>query len=154
MDGAGPVGELLGLGGGVVVPVLEGDAGRQVRERIVRRGLVGDDVDLDATPQQFGQDVGAVAHDADRERLPPGLRVERTRDGIVEVGGDLVEVARLDPAPQPVPVDVHDEADAAVERDGQRLGAAHPAAPAGHRERAGEGPAEAPCRAATAANVS
>ena len=48
----------------------------------------------------------------------------------------------LDPAVQPGPVDVDDQADAVVQGDGQRLGAAHPAAAPGQRQGAGQGAAE------------
>ena len=48
----------------------------------------------------------------------------------------------LDPAVQAGRVDVDDQADALVHRDGERLGAAHAAAAAGEGERAGEGAAE------------
>ena len=48
----------------------------------------------------------------------------------------------LDPALQSGPVDVDDQADAVVQRHGQRLGAAHAAAAAGQRQGAGERAAE------------
>ena len=50
----------------------------------------------------------------------------------------------LDASVQPGRVDVDDQAHAAVERDGQRLGPTHPAAPAGEGEGAGQRPAEVP----------
>ncbi len=68
--------------------------------------------------------------------------VSQRGDGGVEVGGQLVEVAVLDAALQPGRVDVDDEAHAAVQRDGQRLRAAHAAAAAGDGERARERAAE------------
>ena len=49
-------------------------------------------------------------------------------DGVVEVDGQLVQVAVLDPALEPPPGDVDDQAHPAVERHGQRLRPAHPAA--------------------------
>ena len=76
----------------------------------------------------------------------PGARpwpAAPTRTAVVQVGGHLVEVAVLDPAPQPRLVDVDDEADAAVQGDGQRLRAAHAAAAAGHGQRAGQRAVEA-----------
>ena len=48
----------------------------------------------------------------------------------------------LDPPGQPGRVDVDDQRDAVVERHRERLRAAHPAAAAGHGERAGQCPAE------------
>ena len=106
-------------------------------------GLVGDDVDRDAAAQQLGEDLGAVADDADRPGAPLGLgRAAAFSIGVVEVVGDLVEVAVLDPAVQPGPVDVDDQAGAVVQGDGERLGAAHAAAAAGQGQGAGEGAAE------------
>ena len=59
----------------------------------MRRGLVGDDVDVDAAPQQLGQHVRAVAFEPDRERPALGLGGQHALDGVVEVVGPLVEVA-------------------------------------------------------------
>ena len=97
-----------------------------------------------STPRRSssGKTVGGVADQADGQRAPVPLRGQAPGDGVVEVVGHLVEVAVLDAAPQPGGVDVDDQADAAVQRDGQRLGAAHAAAAAGQRERAGERAAE------------
>ena len=64
-------------------------------------------------------------------------------DGVVEVVGDLVEVARLDAPLDAGGVDVDAQRDAVVHRDRQRLGAAHPAEPGGQRDRPGERAAEA-----------
>ena len=95
---AGPVGELLRLALRVVVPVGHVDPLGQVRQRVVRRGLVGDDVDLDAAPEQLGEHRGGVADDADAVRAPVRLGVQGQGDGLVEVVGHDVEVAVLDTA--------------------------------------------------------
>src|SRR5690606_41488810 len=105
-------------------------------------GLVGDDVDLDAAPQQLGEDLRRVADQPDAQRPPLPPRGGAALDGVVQVVGDDVEVAVLDAATQPRRVDVDDEAHARVERHGERLRTAHAAAAAGERERAGEGAAE------------
>ena len=105
--------------------------------------LVGDDVDRHAAAEQLGEDLGGVADDADRPGAALVLGAQRLLDGVVEAVGDLVEVAVLDPAVQAGRVDVDDEADALVQRDGERLRAAHAAAAAGQGERAGERAAEA-----------
>jgi hypothetical protein len=47
---------------------LGGEVVRQVAQRVVGAGLVGDDVGVDAVGQQTGQDVGGVAHQPDRQR--------------------------------------------------------------------------------------
>ena len=138
----GPVGELVRLRGGVVGRVGQLHAHRQVRQRVVRAGLVGDDVDLDAPAQQLGEDHGRVADHADRQRPALPLRGQHRRDRLVQRVGDHVEVAVPDPAVQPVGVDVDDQAGAAVHGDRERLGAAHAAAAGGQRQRAGEGAAE------------
>ena len=48
-------------------------------ERVVGRGLVGQHVGHDAAPHQFGHDLGGVADQADRQRLP--LRASRRAPG-------------------------------------------------------------------------
>ena len=90
-------------------------------ERVVRRGLVGHDVRHDATGDQLLEHLGGVADEADRAAvaLRPGL-LDLAQRG-VEVGGDEIEVARLDAAVEVVRVDVDDQADAVVHRDGERL---------------------------------
>src|SRR6478672_5415272 len=122
---AGAVGELLRLLVRVLVPVAELDALGQVGQRVVRRGLVGDDVDRHPAAQQLGEHLRGVAHDADGPGATLVLGGDGLVDRLVERVGDLVEVAVLDPAAQPGLVDVDDEAGALVHRDGQRLGAAH-----------------------------
>ena len=63
-------------------------------------------------------------------------------DRVVQVVGHLVEVPLGHPAAQPRLVDVDARADAAVQRDGERLGPAHAAAAGGEGERAGQRAAE------------
>ena len=68
---------------------------------------------------------------------------QRLGNRLVEIGGDLVEIAMAHPPVQPRPVDVDDQADAVVQRHREGLRTAHPAAAAGQRQRAGQGAAEA-----------
>jgi hypothetical protein len=124
------------------VPVVQVDALGQVGERVVRGRLVGDDVHLDTPAEQFGQDGRAVADQADRPADPVLLGHLAAGDRVVQVVGDLVQVAVVDPPAQPRLVDVDDQADTVVERDGQRLGAAHATAASGHGERPGQGAVE------------
>ena len=88
------VGEAFRVGCRELMPFVDGDALRQVGERVVGAGLVGDDVDRDAAGQQLGEDRCRVADEADRERAALGLGGEHAGDGVVDVVGHLVEVAR------------------------------------------------------------
>ena len=51
-------------------------------------GLVGDDVDRYAAPQQLWEDLGAVADDADRGSPSLGLGGQRARHGAVKIIGN------------------------------------------------------------------
>ena len=101
---------------------------------IVRRGLVGHHIGADAAPHQLGQHLGDVAHQAHRERPALPLRVLHQSERAVEVGLQPVAVAGVHPPADPGLVHVHAQAGGAVHRGGQRLGAAHPAEPAGHHQ--------------------
>src|SRR5207237_10836403 len=77
----------------------EGEAGRDVAaERIVRAGLVGDHVSLEAAAQELGVDLGGVADHADRDRRArrPGLL--GPADGLLQRARHTVEVAGLQAA--------------------------------------------------------
>ena len=112
----------------------------------MRARLVGDDVGLEARGEQAREDVGGVALQPDAERSPLGLRGPAAGDGVVERVGLLVQVAGLEPPPDPVRVDLDAERHATVHRHRQRLGAAHAAEPGGQRDRARERAAVAPPR--------
>src|SRR5690606_30623248 len=135
------------VGRGLALPVLDGDLGGQVAQRVVGGGLVGDHVDLQVTGpvplEQGGEDLGRVADDADGQAPLLGFRRVRAGDRVVEVVGDLVAAALGDPALEASEVHVHDQAHPLVEGDGQRLRAAHAAAAAGESDGAGQGAAEA-----------
>ena len=77
---ARPRGEALGVAVGLGAPVLEGDAHRQVGERVVRARLIGDDVDRHPAQQQVAEHLGGVADDADRQRLARVLRRDDAGD--------------------------------------------------------------------------
>ena len=77
-----------------LVPLLQRPALRQIAvDRIVRRGLVGDDVGPDAAPHQFGHDLGRVAEERDRDGLARLGRPVDDRKRVVEVFGGDVDVA-------------------------------------------------------------
>ena len=122
----------------------EREAGGDVADqRVVGAGLVGDDVGVEAAAQQLRDNLGGVRAEADAERAPLRLGRLAARDRVVEVVGPLVEVARLEPAADPLRVDLDAQRDAVVHRHRERLRAAHPAEPGGQRDRPGERSAEA-----------
>ena len=136
--GAGPIGELLRLLGRVVrrvagsMPSGTYDSGSCAEVWSVTMST--------GTPrwQHLRDQGGRVADDADGQRLAVALGGQRQLDAVVQRVGDHVQVARLDPAAQPVRVDVDDQADAVVHGDRERLRAAHAAAAGGQRQRAGQ----------------
>src|SRR3954462_8717489 len=93
--------------------------------RTPRRGAPGDNPA--AVAGQLGEPLAGVAEQADRQAdaLVGGLA--DAVDGIVDVGGHLVQVAGLEPAGDGVRVALDVEACGTGERRGQRLGAAHAA---------------------------
>ena len=81
-----------------LLPFGEGPAGRQIAvDRIVRRGLIGDDVGPDAAPHEFGEDLGGVAEQADRDRLPFPAGALDDRERLVEARRLRVEIAGAQP---------------------------------------------------------
>ena len=110
----------------------------------MRTRLVGDDVGGEPVFEQPRKHFGGVADDAHRQGAPLVARTDATAHGIVEVDGDLVEVARLDAPLGAGGVDLDAEGDTIVHRDRQRLGAAHATEPGGERDGPGERAAEAP----------
>ncbi len=141
--GLRPARELLGLGRRVVGPLRQLDPLGEVGERVVGARLVGDDVDGESPAHELGQHGRAIADEADRSAEALGLRRLAPGDGVVEVVGHLVQVPVLDPALQPLGIDVDDQAHALVQGDGERLCTSHPPAAAGHRQGAGQRAAEA-----------
>ncbi len=139
---AGPLGELGRLLGGVVGHVGEVDADRQVGQRVVRGGLVGDDVDGRLHGEQLRDQFGGVAEHADGQRPARVAGLGGQPQRVVERVGPDVEVAVLDPALDGARVAVDADHHAAVHGDGERLGAAHAAEPGGEGDGAGERAAE------------
>ena len=79
--------------------------------------MVGDDVDGNTAVQQLRKNVRRVAHQAHRKGALVGLGGENQVESFVEVRNNLVEVALALAALHTGPVDVDDEARAAVECD-------------------------------------
>ncbi len=110
--------QLLGL--------LDREAGRDVAvEGIVSRGLIGDDVDIGVAAGQLREDLTRVAEQADGEGPPRLGGIPEPGEGVVEVGGALVEIAGVDPALDAAELDLDAERGAAAHRHRQRLGSAH-----------------------------
>jgi hypothetical protein len=89
--------------------------------------LVGDEIGMPAAPHELGEDLRRIAderHGSTDALVPP--TVDRG-DRLVHVMRQLVDVARLQPAPCASFVHLDDQGRAAVHRDRQRLRAAHPA---------------------------
>ena len=61
-------------------------------------GLVGDDVDLDAAANDFGQDIGAVANESDREGATFAAGGLAEGERFVKVLADGVAVACVNAA--------------------------------------------------------
>ena len=70
-------------------------------ERIVGRGLIGDDIRRVAAPHQLGQHVGGVGDQPDRARDALGRVPPHAGERILEVDRGLVEVAALQPPLDP-----------------------------------------------------
>ena len=100
-------------------------SGHVAVERIVRRGLVGHQVEVHAAPEQLGKDLGGVADDAHAERSLLFDGALHPTHGVVEVVGELVEVARLESSLRPRRVDLHAEEGGPGHGRGERLRAAH-----------------------------
>ena len=111
---------------------------RDVAERIVGAGLVGDDVGGEVHVEQLLHHLGGVAHQAHRQRTSLVAGSHATRDGIAQRVGDLVEVAVLMTALDTPRVHVDAQRHAVVHGDGERLRAAHATQSGGERDRAGE----------------
>ncbi len=92
--------------------------------------------------QQFGNHLGGVAEQADRQRTLGVAGLHRQPQRVVDVFCLDVEVLVVDAAVDAGDVAVHADRDAVVHGDGQRLRAAHAAEAGGQRDGAGQGAAE------------
>ena len=144
---AGLFGEGGRVGLGLVVPILDGDFGRQVAQRVMRGGLVRDNVHGELSgalaAQHLREDLGGVAHETHGQRLLVLLGVEHQLEGLIQVANNLIEVALMLAALQAGLIHIDDEAGTAVQGHGQRLCTAHAAAATGEGKGAGERAVEA-----------
>ncbi len=131
------------LGGAQGDRVVQADLGRDVAaERVVGRGLVGDDVEALAGLRPGRLDLGGVADQGDRQGKTLGGRPASPGQGLGRIGREPVHVADLVPPPSSALVDLDADRRPVVHRHGQRLGAAHPAEPGGQGHRPAERAAE------------
>ena len=124
------------------LPLLERHAHGEVEQRVVRGGLVGDDVDRRVPLEQGRDHLGGVAEHPDRQRPAGVAGLDGQLERVVQRVGLHVEVAVLDASGDPGRVALDADDDAVVHGDRERLGAAHAAEAGGQRDRAGEGAAE------------
>ena len=94
-------------------------------ERVVRRRLVGDQVEVLAAPRQLGEHDGCVAEQTDAQRLAGRRCGAHTRERVVEVVRLLVQVPRLQTALDPGRIDLDAQDRGAGKRRRQRLRPAH-----------------------------
>jgi len=104
----------------------------------VGAGLVGQRVGRDLALDEAVEQCDGVDGHAHRNILAFFRVAESGVDGLVEIVDDLAEVLVVGAAGEFFAVDVGDQTGPAGERDGQRLGAAHPAAAGGDAQRPAE----------------
>ena len=123
----------------LLAPLRHRPADRQIAvDRIVRRGLVGDDVRATPRRTSSGQHLGGVAEQADGLRLAgPGPALDHG-ERLVEGLGLLVDVAGAQAEIDRVRIALDGEAAGAGHDRGERLRAAHAAEAAGQHPLAGE----------------
>ncbi len=101
-------------------------------------GLIGQNVGDDAAADEFGEDIGAVADEADGD----GFRSGEEGESLVEGVSDAIAVAAIEAALDAGGIDIDAEEARTVHGGGEGLGAAHAAHAAGDDEFAGEGSTE------------
>ena len=127
----------LGLGASAVF--VPGPAGRQVAvEWVVGAGLVGDHVRAHAALDQFRQDLCGVAQQGDGDGLAFLGVLGDTRQGVVEVGGLLVDVAAAQAEVDADLLALDVQRAGAGQGRGQWLRAAHAAEAGGEHPTAGQ----------------
>ena len=100
---------------------------------VVRRGLVGDEIGHHAagarTPHEFGQHLGRIAEQADRDRLLARAVLLHECERVVEIARLLVEVARAQAEVEARLLALDVQRHGPGERRGERLRTAHAAEP-------------------------
>ena len=118
--------------GAARVPFRQRPARGQIAvDRIMRRGLIGHRVGPDAAPHQFGQHLGGVAEQADRDRFSLAAGAIHHRQRFVEVLCLRVEIAGLEPHLDARRLALDRQQRRTRHGGGERLRAAHAAEPGG-----------------------
>ncbi len=122
---------------------FEGHAIRNISvERIVRRSLIGENVRNDAAFSEFGNDVGAVADQSDRNIFFLADCVLQDAQRFIERGDHEVAVASLQAFLDALGIDVNAQKSRASHGRGEGLSSTHSAHSAGDDQLAGEISAE------------
>ena len=124
----GRVAHLVGIALLFVEPLLDAPADRQIAVHgIMRAGLVGHRIGFDPAADQFGQDLGGIAEQRDRLGLPRFRVLGDPCQGVIEIGGLLVDIARAQAEVDAALLALDVERAGAGEAGRQRLGPAHAA---------------------------
>ena len=118
----------------------------QVRERIMRTRLVGDDVRGESHRKQLGEQVGCIANEADAQSPTLGLGLGASRDCVLEGISNLVEVSSFEATVHAPCVHVDAQCDTVVHRHRKWLSTAHAAESRGQRDGAGQRASELAAR--------
>ena len=131
----------LGLRAAEDERVGDGHLRRQVAaERVVGRRLIGHRIEVLAPLRPGRLDLGGIADEGDREGLAAGGGQAGHGERRIRRIGQPIDVADLVAPARPRLVDLDRNDHPFVHRDGQRLGAAHPAEAGGERD----GPPQVP----------
>ena len=121
------------------LPFLHRPADGQIAvDRIVRGGLIGQQVGPHAAPEEFGKDLARVAQQAHGHRSFLFARAADQRERFVDVVGGVIEVAGLQPHVDARALAFDGQAGRARHHRRQRLRAAHAAETRGEQPAAGE----------------
>ena len=107
-------------------------------ERIVRAGLVGEQIGDDSAAREFGNHVGAISHQADGRGFALADGILQNAQRFVEIVDHHVAVAGFHAPLDAFGIDVNSKKRRAIQSRGQRLRAAHAAHAAAGDEFSGE----------------
>ena len=138
----------------VAPPELGGLRYRQRRwdvavQRVVRRGLVRDDVGREPPARELRQHGRAIPHESDRKRGTIASRLVTPAQRLLDRAGGPVQVAGGEPPLDPRGIDLNRETDPLIHGGGEWLRPAHAAEPAREDDPPAQRAAEvSPCHGA------